>query len=525
MSVHPPQSEDLLFRFFSGDMSESDADRLAEYLQTYPSLRDFALEEFSLDLTLRSHEKPREILRNILAKIESKNSIDHLPDFDAMVRLAAEAPALRQNEKETTLRTPSSVLKPTTTGTFHRTRIMGTLLAVALICIVSVVYFEFQKQAKSFHVALRENPGVVWEDREYQKKDELIGKTIKFREGTMVLELRNGIELVLEGPATMEFRSLMEIACDKGRLNVHVPSNASGFSVETPLGKVVDLGTDFTLDVETDKMDIQVHKGAVEFTQRASSTAIPIRSGHALSYNVGGKATSVAFDPSVRRTGEDVRRHVRQRQAVWEEEEKRRLDDPSLLASMENAVLHGCRKVDGFQSSRPALRFSNPKQYADISFSGERQNLTLVAVARLNDMKNNANVLCTGNSFYDNPGEFLWQVDRSGSLQLHVHGKDIQLYSSPPVIGTEDRFAWLLFAVVVDAGKNEIRHYLNGKEIVTLPWKENRPLRLPKGTLGNVVSEQRERTSRFWNGDIGCFYAFSRVLSSKEIAEMFQNIR
>jgi hypothetical protein len=71
--------------------------------------------------------------------------------------------------------------------------------------------------------------------------------------------------LTLQGPADLELDSIDRVFCHRGRLRVRVPDGAEGFIVAAPRSSVVDLGTEFALNVEEDgKARVMVFEGEAE---------------------------------------------------------------------------------------------------------------------------------------------------------------------------------------------------------------------------------------------------------------------
>lgn len=58
-----------------------------------------------------------------------------------------------------------------------------------------------------------------------------------------------GAEIIIEGPAEFILADSEDFYLDSGKVYCYVPSNALGLTVHTPLSKVIDLGTEFGLDL------------------------------------------------------------------------------------------------------------------------------------------------------------------------------------------------------------------------------------------------------------------------------------
>lgn len=76
------------------------------------------------------------------------------------------------------------------------------------------------------------------------------GKTLRLMRGLAEIEFERGARLILQGPAGLQLISGNEARLLHGSLTARVPVRAVGFTVYSPQGKVVDLGTEFGLSVD-----------------------------------------------------------------------------------------------------------------------------------------------------------------------------------------------------------------------------------------------------------------------------------
>jgi hypothetical protein len=87
---------------------------------------------------------------------------------------------------------------------------------------------------------------------------------LSLRKGTAEIRLASGVDLLVEAPARMELVDVGNSMLHAGRLVVRVPSTARGYAVDTPKARVVDLGTEFGVDVQADgETVVQVFAGSV----------------------------------------------------------------------------------------------------------------------------------------------------------------------------------------------------------------------------------------------------------------------
>lgn len=87
--------------------------------------------------------------------------------------------------------------------------------------------------------------------------------------GAVELLLRNGVEILLEGPGELELISELQAFLHHGSVVVRMPKGMHGFRLETANTEVLDLGTEFAVkSVDGVKTDVQVYDGAVLATSK-----------------------------------------------------------------------------------------------------------------------------------------------------------------------------------------------------------------------------------------------------------------
>lgn len=94
--------------------------------------------------------------------------------------------------------------------------------------------------------------------------DRLSAGVLRLVQGSAELHFDKGTVVFLTGPAALELRGPDEVSLQRGSLNARVPKPAVGFTVVTPLSRVVDLGTEFDVVVqESGAVATLVHEGRV----------------------------------------------------------------------------------------------------------------------------------------------------------------------------------------------------------------------------------------------------------------------
>ena len=124
--------------------------------------------------------------------------------------------------------------------------------------------------------------------------------------GRLLSTLTSGAQVVIEGPAEFCVTDSNRLNLVRGRATIIVPRQASGFVVDTPVGRITDLGTEFTLAVSDAVCDIIVFHGLVELTPRSNapeSGPLRVPRGEAVHYDGHtGKATPLEYNPELRMT-------------------------------------------------------------------------------------------------------------------------------------------------------------------------------------------------------------------------------
>ncbi len=94
---------------------------------------------------------------------------------------------------------------------------------------------------------------------------------LELEDGVAEITFDCGARIVLEGPALLTIEASTRASLAIGRIVAHVPPAARGFTVVAPSVTVVDLGTEFGLDVDAaGTAEVQVFEGQVELRPTAA---------------------------------------------------------------------------------------------------------------------------------------------------------------------------------------------------------------------------------------------------------------
>ena len=105
----------------------------------------------------------------------------------------------------------------------------------------------------------------------------LPGKVLALERGLVEIEFGSGATVLLNGPASMELKSSNSAQLRYGKLTARVPKQAIGFSILSPEGKIVDLGTEFGISVaQSGATEVFVFEGEVTAQPRGEKAAASV---------------------------------------------------------------------------------------------------------------------------------------------------------------------------------------------------------------------------------------------------------
>lgn len=158
------------------------------------------------------------------------------------------------------------------TGRARSSRWIGTGAALAAALLLAVSIWWYSRPPVLAHVVQVSNAPEL--TRQFDWEAVRQGESISISGGLVEVTTRSGVRLVLEGPCDCRFDKPQRVSLTTGRLYADVPVTGHGFTVHTPSGEVVDLGTRFGVDVEgANRTEVHVFEGLV--TAELSAPSAP----------------------------------------------------------------------------------------------------------------------------------------------------------------------------------------------------------------------------------------------------------
>jgi len=448
---------------------------------------------------------------------------------------------------------------------------LSTVASIALLIAIGVSGWKFgqrtlQDSVSNFEpsaagfAVLSEYLEADWGDGVSLNRGDLLPEgALRLNSGVAQLELFSGVTVVLEGESEFEVHSPMEMTVTKGRIRVLVPPAAQGFKVNTASGEVVDLGTEFALDVTSERAEMHVIEGEVEWHPNASDVR-SLTDGQSLRWTVEGEFSSSGFSSSTFPRLEDFnRKFLGQRQArkeAWETASEEMANDSRLIAyypmNLENAKsrqlldgsgsgFHGTivsarKAADRWDESGRALNFSPTGSRVRVSVPGVHRSMTFHCWARIDslDRMYNSLFLTDGHELH----EPHWQIMNDGRLFFSVKKReswpkrpDKHITYSPSFWDPSMSGKWFQIATVYDVDAQTTTHYVNGEAIGQDRISDEfivDTVRIGAASIGNWNEPTRNDPTfslRNLNGAIDEFAIFGDALSGEEIAKLYDKGR
>jgi hypothetical protein len=143
----------------------------------------------------------------------------------------------------------------------------------------------------------------VWEgDRQPGVGSDLASGPVRLVRGSAQITLRSGAVVAVHAPAAVEVLGANRLFLRSGRITPYVPPAATGFTVVSPSGEVVDFGTEFSIGVGDDgKTDVFVIDGEVSVAGGHGTAAAPMHltQGFATRFASVDSAPKVTLQPLV----------------------------------------------------------------------------------------------------------------------------------------------------------------------------------------------------------------------------------
>lgn len=423
------------------------------------------------------------------------------------------------------------------------------------------------------HATLRRSVDVRWTENadSYRDGDVLPAGLIKFDGGVAEIDFFCGATLIVEGPATLDVESDWSVRVANGRLRANVPPAARGFVVKAAGSEIVDLGTEFAINVGAENAHVEVIDGEVELRGgEHDGSHLVTGQRRWLKGTDGGENSLIGLS-----TIGDVQRRrdtaQTQRFAQWKTHSQRLRNDERLIAyypivesrtdrQVANEAISGSelngqfvglvgRVAGRFGKGSSGLEFDRPGSRVRVRIDGEFQAFTFACWVKIDSLEHRYNALFMGDG-YEN-GEPHWQIRDDGCLMFSVMVDDNQqiehfskveqrvvnhaglhrVYYSEPFWDISKSGQWFHIAAVYDPVGRQVVQYVNGEELSRQEIIDRfhiSTLKIGPAEIGNWGQPFRKTpwfAVRNLNGAIDELALFNAALNHDEIRTLYEQGR
>jgi len=427
---------------------------------------------------------------------------------------------------------------------------------------------EKQEEASAEGFAVIENLSApVWKEGVDAKRtgDTLSKESFELESGTAEIQFFSGATMIVAGPANISLTSAWEATCHEGRVRMRVPPAARGFKLHAPSTEIIDLGTEFGLEVTDREAHVEVFDGEIEFKHRGGEKRL-VEGGAAWKLPIDGSESPTQTGQAKIPNQNDFESQTSELNRAdfdrWTKHRDRLSRDPRLIAyytfeqdgghlpDLAATTSHNhdgaivlAEPVDGrWPGLKSGLEFRRPGARVRVNIPGEFEAFTFSAWVRIDSLDRQYNALFLGDGY--ETGEPHWQIDDQGRMMLSIMVDDSRpnrtnkrgrgfhhIYFSPTMWDLSMSGQWLHLASTFDPSARKVSHFVNGALIHEEPITDEfliEQLRIGNGDIGNWSQPFREDPTwaiRNLNGMIDELAIFKQALSNEEIVALFQNSR
>lgn len=399
---------------------------------------------------------------------------------------------------------------------------------------------------------LTQSADAVWKGHWQPREGSILSAgRLELESGLAQIEFYSGARLILDGEVDLELVSANQAVCHSGRLRALVPPQARGFSVMSPQFKLVDLGTEFGMEVAGNGgSKVQVFDGEVEL--HSSDQVHRLLGGAGLSWASSGEKADIPADPKSFPSFDDVRdrtqQRAMQRYTSWQNWSQSLADDSRIAArydyetdthvltdsgsSHSDGLIIGCEHTNGRWADKGALEFKRPSDRVRLDIPGSYDELTLMAWIRVDSLPTRRQALLLTDEYQ--MGRVHWQIGPEGELRFGTRtgterkkGPTSSGYASPVLFTPHRIGVWSLVCSTYDRKAGVVRHFFNGREVSQHGIVFDQPLQIGAADIGNwskpLEGGPRSNPVRNFVGRIDELTVWSVALTAEEIMKTYQS--
>ncbi|WP_182867523.1 LamG-like jellyroll fold domain-containing protein [Rhodopirellula sp. JC639] len=415
------------------------------------------------------------------------------------------------------------------------------------------------------HATLRRSVDLRWATGSvtYREGDVLPNGRLRFDEGVAEIDFFCGATLIVDGPAELDVESDWSVRVIQGRLRASVPPAARGFIVKAADSEIIDLGTEFAVEVSPHQARVEVIDGEVELRGGKNHGDLLVTGQRQWLKGSQSDPESLEGLSTVR----DLERRRDDAQAQqfqqWKTLSRQLSDDPRLIAyypiaqsqsdrfvpnraatghELDGILVGPVTPADGrFGPASTGLEFDRPGARVRTRIDGEFAAFTFACWVRIDSLEHRYNSLFMGDG-YEN-GEPHWQIHEDGRVMFSIMVDDTpgsglgpaedarlhRIYYTDPIWDVSKSGKWLHLAAVYDPQGRTVNQFVNGEPVSSEPITDQfhvTTLRIGTAEIGNWGQPLRDSAwfaVRNLNGAIDELAIFDAALTREEIQTLYEH--
>ncbi len=405
----------------------------------------------------------------------------------------------------------------------------------------------------------------------------LFSKRYELKSGLLELEMKKtGVIVLLEGPCVFKIYNDNGVKLTRGKLTALVENEiAKGFYVETPYGRVTDLGTEFGVSVDKiSGTQAMVFKGEVTLknTQMVDENerGINLSQGYHSRINTEGyidmySTKSSDYDALAYTRVEKLNRIERSADSSYEQWllncDKLRMrkglvfyyngglqgEHKKLVFNQANGSgdkyshikgnIVGAKWVPGRWGDDTALAFDNANQYVELDFPGHARSvpyyrdITMMSWVNLKRTdENNYRAIFNSNS-WGVKGQVHFQISPQLKFSAHVssdYGNDVRFRKfSKPISNLIEYDKWHHIAMVADRSNNRFRFYVDGQLFENITYYFEDELHFGPSRMGGWLPQLDDASQgdRSLHGKIDSMMIYDIPLSDSDVMNIYNKTK
>ena len=372
--------------------------------------------------------------------------------------------------------------------------------------------------------------GAKWGDHTpYREGASLYRGHFRAAKGLFVIDFQSGVSVLAKAPLDLELVDPLHAICREGDLRVLVPPQVTDFRLAAPDREVVGEGPEFGISVrEAESVLHLVSTGGASLDDERFPTIdqisrLKLDSDASAATHWEARIQQLQGDPELR-----ILYRFRPNSSV----SRTLVNEVVGAPAQTHGSVVGPSWSTGPLPGQAALEFDQPGDRVFFADESEYSAISLMTWIRVDRLKPQTSIM---NSERWEPGEVHWGLSTQGRalLEQRIPGKNtggwpqtVNGASETPFFKKGTLGQWIHLTTTYDPSSGEIRHYLDGRLDTQSETKiAGIPIRLGLAELGNWTPADHARATRerFLSGGMSFFAMWGRILSPREIEEIYRD--